>query len=161
MNAAKLWPVAIVGVLVVTVAANGVLLLAANDRRAASIEPDYYRKAVAYDSTIAQEHRDAELGWRLDAALAPARDGATARVQLSDASGAALAGATVRVEAIHNADPGHPVRAELVARSPGEYQGALRLRHRGLWELRFEVTHGAERFTADLRRELGAEGVGP
>jgi nitrogen fixation protein FixH len=154
MNAARLWPMAIVGVLAITVGANVVLLYEAGGRDAAAIEPDYYRKAVAWDSTLARRAHDAALGWRLDADLGPpGRDGTPLAVRLTDASGAPLEDAAITVEAIHNAEGAHRLRAALRPAPGGGYATLLPLAHRGLWELRFDVTRGGEHFAATLRRE--------
>jgi len=156
MNAARLWPIAIVGVLVVTVGANAVLLYQASDRDAAAVEPDYYRRAVAWDSTLAQRTRDAALGWRLAADLGvPGPEGTPLSVRLTDARGAVLADAAITVEAIHNAEGSRRLRAALRPGSDGAYVALLPLARRGLWELRFEVVRHGERFTAALRREGG------
>jgi nitrogen fixation protein FixH len=156
MNAARLWPLAIVGVLAITVGANAVLLYQAGDREAAVVEPDYYRKAVAWDSTLAQQAKNAALGWRLDAAFgAPGRDGTPLTARLTDARGRALADAAITVEAIHNAEGSRRLHAVLRPAPSGAYAALLPLAHRGLWELRFEAARGGERFTATLRREAG------
>jgi nitrogen fixation protein FixH len=160
MNAARLWPLAIVGVLAITVGANAVLLYQAGDRDAAVVEPDYYRKAVAWDSTLAQRAHDAALGWRLEAALgAPGSDGLPLAARLTDARGTPLADAIVTVEAIHNAEGSHRLHATLRPGPGGTYLTTLPSMHRGLWELRFQVVRGGERFTVALRRE--AEGTAP
>ena len=160
MNAAKLWPLAIVGVLAITVGANVVLLYQASGRDAAAVEPDYYRKAVAWDSTLAQQAKNAALGWRLDADFgAPGRDGTPLTVRLADARGTALADAAITVEAVHNAEGSRRLHAVLRPAPGGAYAVTLPLAHRGLWELRFEVMRSGERFTATLRRE--AEGTAP
>jgi nitrogen fixation protein FixH len=154
MRAAKLWPLAVVAVLAVTVGANVVIYLLARDPGAAVVERDYYRRAVAWDSTMADERRSAELGWRLAAELgAVGADGAPLTVRLTGRDGAPLSDAAVRVEAVHNLDAGHPVAAALAPAGDGRYVARLPLRHAGLWELRFAVTRGAERFTQSLRRE--------
>ena len=154
MNAAKLWPVAIVGVLAVTVAANVVLLVKAGDPVAAGIEPDYYRRAVAWDSTMAQERHNAALGWQLGAELGTAPPGGPPLVvRLTDPTGLPLAGAAIEVEAIHNREAARRVRATLHPAPDGEYTAKLPLAHRGLWELRFTVERAGERFTTRLRRE--------
>jgi nitrogen fixation protein FixH len=157
MKAARLWPAALVAVLGITVVANALLLYAAHDRDAAVVERDYYRKAMTWDSTLAQERRNAELGWRLDAELGAVRtDGfAPLRVRLAGRDGAPVAGAAIRVEAIHNRDARRVVAATLATGADGRGEVALRLGRAGQWELRFEATRGAERFTADLRREAG------
>lgn len=155
MKAEKLWPLAVVGVLAVTVIANAAMLLVAGDPSQRAIEPDYYRKAVAWDSTLAERARSAALGWTLDARLEPAAGGARLRVSLADAAGAPLAGARVRVTALHNLEADRPTVADCGESTPGAYEASLPLRRAGLWELRVEAVRGAERFTTSLRRELG------
>jgi len=155
MRPGQWWPLALAAVLGVTVAANVFLLYAANDRNAAVVEPDYYRKAVAWDSTAAQSAENDALGWRLDAAILPlAADGTgMVQVRLAREDGTPVTGARVACTAIHNLDAAHRPRAEIVLDASGAGTLELPLRHAGLWELRFSVTHGDERFTASLRRE--------
>jgi nitrogen fixation protein FixH len=154
VKAAKLWPIAIVGVLALTVGLNVVVFWAASDPDAEAVEPDYYRKAVDWDRTLAQRRHDADLGWTLDAAIAPlAADGSgELRMNLADRSGGPISGAEVRIEAIHNAVAAHPLVAEAVTGTDGVAIVRLPLRRRGIWELRCDVTRGAEHFTATLRR---------
>lgn len=154
MKPGALWPVAIVGVLAITVGANAYLVFQARDPSVYVVEPDYYRKAVQWDSTLAQRDRDAALGWRLDAALAPYARGLSVVVTLADSAGAPLTGARVQLEAISNVDAARRVEVALVESRPGTYRLDGALPHDGLWELRFDVGRGGQRFTADLRREL-------
>ena len=154
MKPAALWPAAIVGVLAVTVIANVALLITARDPHAAAIEPDYYRKAVRWDSTLAEARRGAALGWRLDAEiLEPSPDGALLRVTLRDRGGRPLDGARVNVVAIHNLEADAPVTAEPIGVGDGIYEVRLALRHPGEWELRLAATRGGDRFVTSLRRE--------
>lgn len=148
---ARAWPLAIAGVLGVTVIANGYLIYQANDRDAAVVEPDYYRKALAWDSTLAERRHDADLGWRIEASIGPVGRGADVRARLTDRDGRAIEGASVVVHAIHNLDAGHPVVATLPDAGDGLYVARLPLRFAGLWELRFAVTRRGEHFTADAR----------
>jgi len=156
MTAAKLWPIAIVAVLALTVGANVVILVAARDPHAAALEPDYYHKAVTWDSTLAVERSSAALGWRTDATLDRLTlDRARLTVTLRDAAGAPVTGATVRVEAIHNLQSDVRVHADpAAAAAPGVYVAELPLRLAGLWELRLHVTRGGATFVTSLRREL-------
>jgi nitrogen fixation protein FixH len=155
MRGARLWPMVIVGMLGVNVAATGVLVWASRDDDANAIEPDYYRKAVAWDSTAAARARGAALGWTLDAAVGPidADGGAPVSVTLGDRAGLPLEGATVTMEAIHNAHARHPVRATLAAAGPGRYSARVPLRWAGRWELRLEIARDGVRVPASLRRE--------
>ena len=161
MRAARLWPVAVVAVLGLTVGVDAMLFRAAHDPDAAAVEPDYYGKAVRWDSTVAVERRSACLGWRLEARLgALTRAGAPLVVRLTGADGDPLDGAAVEVTAIHNRDALHPVSAWLPPLGGGRYGARLALAHAGLWELRFEATRGAQRFRTALRRDA-APASGP
>jgi len=57
--------------------------------------------------------------------------------------------------AIHNLDAGRTMSARFVTGDDGRATGTAPLHHTGLWELRFDVRRGDDRFTADLRRDVG------
>jgi len=153
----RIWPWAIVGVLAATVALNIVVWVLANQPEGATVEPDYYRKAVAWDATRTQLAHDMQLGWRLGIALGAwgGPSGATPlTVTLADSAGAPLAGATVEVTAIHNALASHPLVLPLAPTGvAGTYAAAPVLPRRGQWELRCVVRRGGELFTTDGRRD--------
>ena len=149
------WPIGIVGVLTVTVAANIALMIVARDPHAYVIEPNYYEKGVHWDSAMAQARASVALGWQVDAALrdwTPA--GTTLLVQLADSTGAPLTGARVTVELINNVSPEAPVHASPAEVGGGRYQARVALARPGLWELRLQARRGSACFTADLRRDL-------
>ncbi len=156
-----LWPVALVGVLAVTVIANVALLRLASDPDAGALEPDAYARAVAWDSLAAERDASRELGWSAVASLEPAGEHAAIRVRLRDRGGEPVSGALVRVEAIRN---GRARRfTSTLAPGPGEpggtYVAMMPMAGPGLWELRLRADRGAERFTVSLRLEL--EGATP
>jgi len=160
MKPAALWPAAVIGALVVTVGANIAIFVLANDSDKAVVEPNYYEKAVAWDSTMAQGRRNESLGWSIRATLTPSGEGARLHAILADRGGASLSGATIRVEAIHNSDAARRVEGTLRDAGGGAYDADLPFRHAGLWELRFTVERGGERFTGDLRQELAPRARG-
>jgi hypothetical protein len=152
------WPVAIVALLVGSAGANIAFMIVANRDATFAVEPDYYRKAVEWDRTMAQESRNAELGWTVSARLEPA-DAGRARLfaLVRDRAGAPLSGAAVRVEAFPSA------RAREIAgvaleptRGAGVYTGLLPSARPGLWELRVQVTRGTDVFTRTLTQDLAA-----
>lgn len=152
------WPLAVVALLVGGAGANVALLVVATSDASFSVERDYYQKALAWDETMAQEARNADLGWSLAASLdAPAgREGARLSVRVTDRDGAAVAGAAVLVEALHNARASEVLTAPLVPAAPGGYTATLPLRRPGIWELRFRITRGPAVFTGTITRELEA-----
>jgi len=151
------WPVAMVAVLGVTVAANAWLLVAANDPNAVVVEPDYYRRALRWDSTSAEAAASARLGWRADAAIGALDDAGRAgvRVRLSGADGQPVTGARVELTAIHNREAALH-RTATLAGAGGDYAAEIELAHAGLWELRIDARRGAEHFVTRLRRDTGA-----
>jgi len=154
VSPAKAWPLAIVGVLAVTVAANVLLFAAANAPGTAVAERDYYRRALDWDRTQAERARSAALGWRAAAAFQGAAPGRTRlELRLADASGAPVAGAAVELEGVHNLaadDPRHWVLAET---APGLYATEADVPFSGRWELDVTATRGADRFVSVLHAE--------
>lgn len=150
MKKSALWPIAVGGVLLVTVAANVVMLVLAGDPHASAVEPDYYAKAIAFDSTRAEETRSDALGWTAAASI---DRGEGVRIHLNDRKGKPVDGATVRVTAIHNLAPDQRPEATLEGVGGGLYRGAMPLERAGAWELRIRAVRGSERFDADLREE--------
>jgi nitrogen fixation protein FixH len=150
------WPVAIVGVLGVTVVANGILLWAASDPQGSALEPDYYARGVRWDSTLAARRASDALGWSGEArVIARPGEELEIRVALEDAAGAPLDGATVRIEAIHNAEAATPWHATLEARGAGVYAARIASRRAGLWEVRVEAARTAA--SGALERYLAVE----
>lgn len=150
------WPLVLAGLLVGSAGANiGFMLIATSDPTFA-VEPDYYKKAIDWDKTMAQEARNAELGWavsaRLEQAARPGHGRLVARV--TDRAGAPVAGARVAVEAFPSARAGQVVSAALEPEGDGVYAAGIPLARPGLWELRVRVTRGEQVFTRILSQDL-------
>ena len=156
-SSARRWPLGMAAVLAVTVLGNAGLYWAANDSNAAAVEPDYYRKAVEWDSTVAQAERSRALGWSAAATLGPrAPDGGQRiSIRLRDAAGLPVPGASIELTAIHNAFAAHPLQAAAMTDPDGISRPEVTLNHDGLWELRLIITRGGDRYTATLRRDAG------
>lgn len=147
MKAEAVWPLAIASVLGVTVVANLWLWRAANEPGAGALEPDYYARALAWDSTQVERSRSVALGWTAEAAFVqPARVGTELRVRMTRRDGSPLTGARVAVVGVHNLESEQPSLWALLERSPGEYVAAVSPAHGGRWELRVSVTSGSDRF---------------
>lgn len=153
MKRGMLWPIGIAGILTLTVGANIALYAVAGDDPSFSIEPDYYAKAIAWDSTMAQARTNATLGWHLTPSLAPfAKDGAHLTASLTDSTGAQIDNANVVVSAMY-VGRASVVLVDTLAADAGGYSTTLPVAHSGQWELQFNVTRGADRFTATTRAE--------
>lgn len=147
------WPLGITIILGATIAANIVVMRIANDDPAFAVEPDYYRKAVQYDSTMAQQRANISLGWGIVTALDPIGDGTHTRlaVQLLDASRSPLPGARVAVMARFNARANDTLTAVLDEEAPGRYVTTLPIARPGEWEVRVDASHGSQHFSASTR----------
>jgi hypothetical protein len=149
------WPIGVAAILTIVVVANIWVAVIANDDPSFSIEPDYYQKAVAWDSSMAQARHNTSLNWSLTPSLGAfaAGGGAVLRVRLTDSTGAVIHDARIQVAALYNARASTIYTATLGHDGPDAYAVTLPVRHAGEWELRFDVTRGAERFTATARVE--------
>ncbi len=149
------WPIAVVVTLALVVGLNVLVLFAANDRDAAVVEPDYYRRAVAWDSTLAASAREQRLGWSLDLEVGSLEPGGVpVRARLLDRDGRPLGDARIEVVAIHNRYAAHEVHGALAPDDDGGYRGTLALPRAGLWELRFAVRHGNVQWHESVRRDV-------
>lgn len=152
------WPVILAGLSAVVIGANLILIFVAHGDPSFAVEEDYYRKALAWDEKREQDRRNVELGWTLSFELAESRspDGTlrlTAR--LLDRDGAAIDDASIAVDAFHNARASLILHRELRYEPESGYSAGLPVRRPGLWEFRFEVLRGGERFTHMAVKEVG------
>lgn len=147
------WPVGIILVLALSVGSNIWVMFIARNDPAFAVEPDYYRKAVAWDTHMAQERANADLGWHASATLALATPGSPGRLDLTlrDGGGQPVSGARLTVEALHNARASQRYEATFAERSPGEYEASLDAHRPGEWEVRLTAVRGTQRYTEVLR----------
>jgi len=139
-----LWPLGLALALGASAGVNIGFMIVANRDASFAVEPDYYRKSLEWDQTMAQEDNNRALGWRLavagERASLPGRLRLVAR--LTDRGGRPLEDAAVAVEARHGARAAEPVGGVLESDGGGRYAAELPLARPGLWELRFEVRRG-------------------
>ena len=160
MTAARWWPAALVAVLVVTVAANFALLWTASSDPSFAVEPDYYQRAVQWDSTVARRARSDALHWRAIVQLAPPDGGqATILVTLTTADGTPVDSADVRVEASHNADGANLHEARLLPTGPGLYTARIPSTAMGLWRVDLTAARGPDHFVQRATVDNGAPGA--
>lgn len=148
------WPWFVVALLAATAGGQGVMLYAATHDPTFAIEPDYYQKAVDFDSTMQMERGNLALGWIATARGAASHDSIVVHVTLADRAGAPVAGARVAGVAIHNLDGGTHLPATFVELGGGAYEARIATPRRGLWELRLDATRAGERFTPTLRMDV-------
>lgn len=152
---AGIWPWVPLGLLSATLLGLGSMAVIANRDPGFALERDYYQKAVHYDREMEQRAANARLGWSVASTLGPVdgRRTTTLDVQVHARAGL-VKGARVSVQALRNANASVVLEARCEETSPGRYHAALPLGHGGLWELRFVVEHGADRFTQVVRKDV-------
>lgn len=148
------WPLLVTAALLFTVGVNVVMLFAAGgDPNGTVVEPDYYRKAVEWDRTMARRAASDRLGWvstaEVGALAAGRRD---VRVTLRDRDGAPITDAAVEVTLIHNLDAAVPVHGTLRAQDGG-YAASFEIPRGGQWEVRVHAERAAARHLNVVRVE--------
>ncbi len=121
---------------------------------ASPVESDYYRKAVAWDSTLEQGRRNVALGWQVAPTLGPVGRGRPSQLVLDvrDSAGRRVRDARVTIEARQVAHAADVVRATLSADSSGGLRRGIAARSlRSVWEMRIVATRGSDRYASSVR----------
>ncbi len=149
------WPVLVTLALGFTVGVNVVMLMMSkSDPNGTVVEPDYYRKAVDWDRTMARQAASDALGWSATSSVGVAHSAAReVRVALRDSVGVPVNDAEVSVTLIHNREASQPVQASLRAVGDGAYVGHAIAARSGQWEVRITARRGTERFEVTQRAE--------
>jgi nitrogen fixation protein FixH len=154
LTPAQRWPTIIITVLAAQMAFGVWMARVAGSDPHHAVEPDYYARAVNWDSTMAQARRDRALGWNAATTLTRATGhAATLQVAIVDSLGAALQMDSLHVEALAIAHAGTIDRMTL-APAGAAYTGLIADARAGLWEVQVRAVRGADVFTAKLRTEL-------
>ncbi len=153
MKAGMGWPIGIVAILGASVAANMVMMRIANNDPSFAVEPDYYRKAVFYDSTMAQTHRNLDLGWDVQTSADSIVQGKPTRLRvvLRDERARPVLGAVVQATVLFNARANDLTTATLTDEGTGVYSATLPINAPGVWEVRVNATRDTSHFTSSTR----------
>ena len=161
------WPIGLTVILLATVVGNiGVIVLTKDDPSFA-VEPDYYRKAVEWDSTQASQARSDALAWAVSARIASQSDGAAELVlALTDAAGVAVPNAEVRGSLLHIARAAEVQEVSFAATADGHYAATVPMARAGVWELRLTASRqsaagDAEHFVHTIRLDTEQPGGVP
>lgn len=127
-----------------------------------AVEPDYYRKAAAWDERRLAREAGEALRWTVSPSLErSARDSLIVELTIADKYGIPIEGAQVALEGI-------PIRAADTAQTiplrestGGRYAGTLRVPASGQWEFRVDLKRGEERLIESFRRAVAPWPGGP
>ncbi|MCA9632942.1 MAG: FixH family protein [Myxococcales bacterium] len=150
----NLWPLMPVALLGLVIASQVVLVSSALKDGGAAVEEDYYKKAIDWDSHMAQERVNQQLGWKIKLDVKPTSGREVdLHVLVLDKKGALVSDADVDVVAFPNAKSDHRFKQPM-QREGGSYVIRMPVSRSGLWEFRFQVTRGEQKFTAIERKDI-------
>ncbi len=139
MTPARKWIATVVGLLGANILGTSVLIVYAHSG-ASRVIPEYYDRAVHYDTAIDQAAINRKLGWSVETTVMQG----IATVRVRDRSRTPIDGATVRIEATARTGSEEPRTAVLVAADRGDYRGALAAT--GWIDLLVTVERGTDHF---------------
>lgn len=153
-----LWPAGIVGLLAIHMLAMGVVVFVATRDPSFAVEPQAYKKAVAWDSSQAQRQASERLGWTAQIQTSESLDMLGRRrvtCHLVDANRIPVMAATVKLEAFHHARATERFHVTLNPQGDSSYSAELPMRRAGTWEFRISALRGAEAFTFVTTHQVG------
>ena len=153
---ASVWPWVPALLLVSLLGTQLLVLSSVLDDPTFATEPDYYRRALDWDSQRALARESQALGWRATVSSGAGSPANELTVSLLDGRGNPVAAASVRALAFPNARAGQARELTFDERSPGVYRALLGTARPGLWELRLSARRAQQRFESTLRFELAA-----
>jgi nitrogen fixation protein FixH len=148
------WPIGVALILATTVAANIGVIVFTRDDPSFSVEPDYYRKAVEWDSLQAAEDRSDALAWHVAAHVAPQDGGASElRLDLTDMNGQPVRNASLSGELLHIARANDVQQVQFSEQADGRYAATVPMTRAGIWELRLVADRRGAGASADTPAE--------
>lgn len=153
------WPLFIVALLLVSVSAGIITIIAAGSDGGPQIVEDYYDRAVRWDEEAARRAASAALGWEATVRVAAAGAQAglrTVEVAVRDRDGAPVAGlrGTLRAARPQWAHAVAQVPLVPVAETPGLYRQEVPVGEAGLWDFEIDAARDTAAFAARVRVEV-------
>ncbi|MHB8972248.1 MAG: FixH family protein [Pirellulaceae bacterium] len=130
--------------------------------RSFAVEPDYYQKALHWDSLQSQLQANSRLGWniRIDVSLqTDILQNRDIRCTITDRSGNPVEGANVELVAFPHARGIERSTVALAPAGSGCYGVRIRMSRGGLWEFRIAATRGADVVARAEQQHVDTTGV--
>jgi nitrogen fixation protein FixH len=122
-----------------------------------AVEKDYYKKGVEWDLQRRIAKESEALGWKADLSLKaemPNQPLHQIRLALLDAQKKPIDGASIAIQAFHNANAAKRLTLTLKKAVDGRYEAALMANRPGLWIFRIEAQKDGKRFFQEQRQML-------
>ena len=139
----------------VVVAVNATMIVYAVTSFTGLATANPYERGVAYNQVLAEQDRQAALGWTLAPNFVAGRAGTNAgelTLRATGADGVPLSGLSVTVEMTRPVDAVAPVDLVLREAGNGLYRAEVTLPRAGQWDIHVVATAGADR--RDLRQRI-------
>ena len=152
------WPIAIISLLSVHAIAMIVVVFIATRDPSFAVEPNSYRKALAWDNSQARRRASDQLGWSASIQTSDRPNELGRRritCRLTDKDGVPVAAATVRLEVFHHARAADRVQVSLMPEENGTYLADVPMKRAGTWEFRIAARRGNESFSTVATQQVG------
>lgn len=157
-----IWPIFIISLLVLNFTGVGLLILFSTGDDSFHVEKDYYKKAVQWDKSMAQERENQKLGWSIIMSLDLPSKERIAHLKknklnveliliakLLDRDKKTIDKAKLNVEAYHMARAAQRHKAELTPEKQShDYRSTMNISSSGRWRFHFTAEHKGKRFTS-------------
>lgn len=156
------WPMFVVVLLLLNMGLASVAVYYATTDKTFAVEPDYYRKAMRWDSHVAMRDASAKLGWSVAAQVEPASNVAGKPrlvLRVSDREGQPVTDVQWRATAFHQARAGDRIDLALANAGEGVYECEAAMARAGLWEVRLIASRGRDIFESVERVEVRSSGA--
>ncbi|MBY0313791.1 MAG: FixH family protein [Phycisphaerales bacterium] len=157
----RMWVVGIFALLGINFTVVGVTVYFALSDPSAAVEPDYYRKGLAWDETARQNEHNRALGWSADVRFEQAAAGQPAqlRVRLANKLNEPISGAKIECTYFANTNSGKRSTVTLSAfpSEPGVYAAPVDLDREGMWHVRLRAQTAVDVFTTDAEARATAQ----
>lgn len=143
------WPAGILALLFCHMIAMGVVVFVATRDPSFAVEPQAYKRAVAWDSARAEQRASDQLGWSTSIQVSAVMDPIGRRrvtCRLIGGNRLAVRAAVVTLEAFHHARAAERIHAPLEPAADGTYQADLPIRRAGVWEFRVTAQRDADKY---------------
>ncbi|MDX1547553.1 MAG: FixH family protein [Rhodothermales bacterium] len=151
------WPGFIVSLLIMSITAVALTIVAATSDGGVQVVENYYEQAAAWDSTQARRAASDALGWQATLHMEPAGTEGLRAVVVSvrDAEGRPVDGLAGTVTARRPHRSAAVATVPLVeSATPGVYRQALPVAAPGLWDFEVAAARAEDRFQAAIRTDV-------
>lgn len=153
------WPAFIVVLFVAGIGGTFVMMWFAQRDGGPQVIDDYYRKAIEWDQTMAEQAAGEALGWQIEVSIqppAPGQDLPSLSLLVSDSTGTPVSGlaGVVRLLRPQLAEALFETALAELHESPGTYRQTVPINRPGLWDIQVEASRDQSRIRKTIRTEV-------